>query len=79
MKTAVSLPDDVFHGAERHARRTRKSRSQLYAEALTEYLVRHAPDDVTEAMDAAVERVGVAASDPFIRTAARRILRNVEW
>jgi metal-responsive CopG/Arc/MetJ family transcriptional regulator len=79
MKTAVSLPDDVFQGAERHARRTRKSRSQLYADALTEYLARHAPDDVTEAMDAVVERVGPATSDPFTRKAARRILQNVEW
>jgi len=29
MKTAISIPDDVFEGAERLARRTKKSRSQL--------------------------------------------------
>ena len=34
MKTAISLPDDLFLAAERQAKRTRKSRSQLYAEAL---------------------------------------------
>lgn len=79
MKTAVSLPDDVFEGAERHARRTRKTRSQLYAEALTEYLARHAPDEVTEGMNAVVERVGFAAAEPFVRRAAGRTLRNVEW
>src|SRR4051812_18924866 len=50
MKTAVSLPDRVYREAEGYARRTRKSRSQLYAEALAEYLARHAPDEVTEAM-----------------------------
>jgi hypothetical protein len=44
MKTAVSLPDVVFHAAERQARRTKKSRYQLYAEALREYLARNAPD-----------------------------------
>ena len=33
MKTAVSLPDRVYQEAEGYAKRTRKSRSQLYAEA----------------------------------------------
>jgi metal-responsive CopG/Arc/MetJ family transcriptional regulator len=36
MKTAVSIPDRIFREAERHARRSKKSRSQLYAEALVE-------------------------------------------
>jgi hypothetical protein len=79
MKTAVSLPEAVFRGAERHARRTRKSRSQLYADALVEYLARHAPDDITEDMNAALDRLGPAAPDPFPARAAGRILRSVEW
>jgi metal-responsive CopG/Arc/MetJ family transcriptional regulator len=79
MKTAVSLPDDVFHGAERFARRARKARSQLYAEAIAEYLARHAPDEVTENMNAVVDRLGAAAPDVFRRTAARRSLEHVEW
>jgi hypothetical protein len=33
MKTAVSLPERVYREAEGYAKRTRKSRSQLYAEA----------------------------------------------
>jgi metal-responsive CopG/Arc/MetJ family transcriptional regulator len=79
MKTAVSLPDDVFRGAERHAKRTRKSRSQLYAEALAEYLARHAPEDVTEDMNAVVEQLGEAPPDSFMTAAARRTLKRVEW
>ena len=78
MKTAVSLPDEVFRAAERQARRTRKSRSQLYAEALSEYLARHAPDEVTAAMDAVVEKVAEPA-DRFVATAARRVLERTEW
>jgi metal-responsive CopG/Arc/MetJ family transcriptional regulator len=42
MKTAVSIPDEVYQGAERLARRTKKSRSRLYGDALKEYLARHA-------------------------------------
>jgi metal-responsive CopG/Arc/MetJ family transcriptional regulator len=78
MKTAVSLPDDVFRAAEAQARRTKKSRSQLYAEALAEYLARHAPDEVTEAMNRVLERVK-EPKDPFVSAAARRILERSEW
>ncbi|MDQ3347786.1 MAG: hypothetical protein M3545_07455 [Acidobacteriota bacterium] len=79
MKTAISLPDALYLGAERHAKRTRKSRSQLYAEALSEYLSRHAPDEVTENMDSVVEQLGESASDPFVAGVARRVLESVEW
>ena len=41
MKTAISIPDDVFQGAERLARRTKKSRSQLFSDAVREYISRH--------------------------------------
>jgi metal-responsive CopG/Arc/MetJ family transcriptional regulator len=79
MKTAVSLPDRVYREAEGYARRARKSRSQLYAEALTEYLARHAPDEVTEAMNVVVDELGDAAPDAFVQRAGRRVLRSVEW
>jgi metal-responsive CopG/Arc/MetJ family transcriptional regulator len=78
MKTAISLPDDVFQAAERHARRTCKSRSQLYAEALEEYLTRHTPDEITEAMNQVMDQVG-ALADPFVAGAARRSLERTEW
>lgn len=79
MKTAVSLPDRVYREAEGYAKRTKKSRSQLYAEALAEYLARHAPDEVTEAMNVVVDELGDAAADPFVQQAGRRMLRSVEW
>ena len=78
MKTAVSLPEDVYRAAERHARRARKSRSQLYAEALSEYLARHAPDEVTEAMNQVVAQLK-EPTEPFVTAAARRILEQSEW
>ena len=78
MKTAVSIPDDVFAGAERMAKRTKKSRSQLFSDAIREYLARHAAEEVTEAMDrvcAGLER----SPDEFTSAAARRILEKTEW
>ena len=79
MKTAISLPDDVFLAAEQQAKRMQKSRSQFYAEALTEYLVRHAPDEVTEAMNRVVEQLGEPKPDPFLTASARRVFERAEW
>jgi len=53
MKTAVSIRDEIFKGAERLARKTKRSRSRLFSDALREYLARHTADSVTEAMDRA--------------------------
>jgi metal-responsive CopG/Arc/MetJ family transcriptional regulator len=78
MKTAVSIPDEIYHGAERLARRTKKSRSQLFSDALLEYLARHAPDEVTEAMDRACAEVG-EDNDSFVAAASRRILERSQW
>ena len=78
MKTAISLPDEVFQAAERHARRVGKSRSRVYAEALAEYLVRHGPDEITAAMNAVVNELN-ESPDGFVGAAARRTLERVEW
>jgi metal-responsive CopG/Arc/MetJ family transcriptional regulator len=79
MKTAVSIPDDVFEKAERYAQRLKKTRSEVYSQALREFVARHyAPEEITEAWNAVLEKVGTE-SDPFVNEAARRILEKVEW
>lgn len=78
MKTAVSVPDDVFDRAEALAHREKRSRSEVYSAALREYVARHAPDDVTEALDRVVAEVG-QADDLFARVATEQILRATEW
>ena len=78
MKTAISLPKDVFEEAERIAKRARKSRSQLYCEALREYVARHSPDEVTEALDRAIEENG-QWEERFVTLASAQTLARVEW
>jgi metal-responsive CopG/Arc/MetJ family transcriptional regulator len=78
MKTAVSIPDDVFEGAERLARRTRKSRSQVFSDALREYVARHAASEVTEAMNRGCAELG-NPKDSFVSAAPRRVLKRSEW
>jgi len=78
MKTAVSIPDELFEEAERLARRVKRSRSEVYSRALAEYVARHAPDRVTEAMDRALDEIR-EPGDQFARAASRRILQRSDW
>ena len=78
MKTAVSIPDEIFEKVERLAEREQQSRSEVYSAALREYVARHAPDEITEAMNRVCDQVG-AEPDQFLTAAARRVLEHVEW
>lgn len=78
MKTAISVPDQLFDQAEKLARKTGKSRSQIYQEALVEYLLRRVPEAVTEAMDQALAEID-QGSDPWLSRAARQALERAEW
>ena len=78
MKTAVSVPDDVFEKVERFARRTRRSRSEVFSAALREYVARHAPDEVTDSMNAVCEKID-GDRDAFVAESSRRILKKSEW
>lgn len=80
MKTAVSIPDDIFEAAETYARRTKRSRSRLFSEALQEYLSRRTPEKLTEAMDEALARIGDPKEDrTFTSESASRLLKDSEW
>lgn len=79
MKTAVSVPDDLFAQVDRLARRSRRSRSEVYGAALREYVARHSPDELTAGLDAVLSDIGEPGSDPFVSAAARRVLEIAEW
>ena len=68
----------MFEEAERLVRATSRSRSELYTLALSEYLARHAPDRVTEAMDRVVAEVAEPVNE-FVVEAAKRTLVRIEW
>ena len=79
MKTAVSVPDDLFAQVDRLARRSRRSRSEVCSAALREYVAHHAPDEVTAGLDAVVAEIGQADAGAFTTAAARRTLGSTEW
>jgi metal-responsive CopG/Arc/MetJ family transcriptional regulator len=78
MKTAISIPDDIFDGAERLARRTKRSRSRIFSDAVREYLARHSPEEVTEAANRACAVIG-EVQDGFATAAARRVFERNQW
>ena len=78
MKTAVSIPDDVFQDAERLASRLQTSRSKLYARALAEFVARHDDDRITALMDQAIHEAG-EKGDTFLDVAAKQTVQRAEW
>ncbi|HEV7669419.1 MAG TPA: hypothetical protein VGS22_12920 [Thermoanaerobaculia bacterium] len=78
MRTAISIPDTVFEEAERLVAELQTSRSQLYSRALQEFVARHSPERLTEAMNRVIDEIGDEV-DEFSRRAGRSVLERVEW
>jgi metal-responsive CopG/Arc/MetJ family transcriptional regulator len=78
MKTAISLPDDLFDKAEKLARRLKKSRSQFYREAVADLVARYDEQAMIEAINRAYQSPD-PETDGFVTEAARRNLEQTEW
>ena len=52
MRTAISLPESLLHAADALAKHMGMSRSELFREAVTDYIEAHKHDQVREALDA---------------------------
>jgi len=50
----------------------------IYGDAFAEYLARHAPDRVTEAMSRVCADLGEGI-DEFVAAASRRTMKRSEW
>jgi predicted transcriptional regulator len=78
MKVAISLPDPVFHAAEQLAASLHKPRSQLYAEALAEYIGAHGARDITARLDR-VYAAQASELDPALAAAQVAALGDETW
>jgi len=78
MKTAVSLPDDLFRKAEATARRLRVSRSELYAKALAQFLKTQRDSAITERLNDVYSR-HTAKVDPGLHRAQMKSLGRDVW
>lgn len=80
MKTAISLPDELYHRAERLAQRLGRSRSALYADALRAYLdALDDADEVTSALDALFAADDDVQSRAPGAAAGRQLVDSGQW
>lgn len=78
MKTAISIPDELFVAADALAAKLEMSRSGLVAAALAEYIARHRAGRVTERLDA-VYAAEESRPNATVRAAGARTLRRADW
>jgi metal-responsive CopG/Arc/MetJ family transcriptional regulator len=78
MKTAISIPDEVYHSADQLAKRLGMSRSELYSKAVSNYINAHKNEAVTKALDQiyAKEKSKI---DPVINVMQLRSLPKEAW
>lgn len=80
MKTAISIPDAVFEEAERMAKRRGLSRSELYANAVAEYVKNERFLGVRERLDVVYrDNPDDSALDPMLEAAQARSLPKERW
>jgi hypothetical protein len=80
MKTAISIPDAIFEEAERLAKRRGWSRSELYANAVAEFVKGERFLGVRERLDAVYgENPDDAQLDPILDRAQARSLPAEKW
>jgi predicted transcriptional regulator len=78
MKTAVSVPDEVFRIGERVAHQLGLSRSALYTKALEEFLARHDDEEITRRLNE-IYAHEPATIDPAISRLAAQSLPKESW
>jgi predicted transcriptional regulator len=76
MKTAVSLPDDLFENADVLAEKLGLSRSALYATAVAEFVAKHRGGDVTARLDAVYQKSETRVAKSLRRAQAKSVVPN---
>ena len=78
MKTAISVPDDVFELSERLAKKLKVSRSRIFAMGVKKLAEEHDDDEVTARLNEFYSKEK-AEIDPVVMKMAALSLPNDEW
>ena len=79
MKTAISIPDEIFELATRRAKKLGISRSELITRALSEYLREQRGREVSASYDRAFGPDEGDDEAALRRAGARKALSDIEW
>lgn len=78
VKTSVFVPEATVRVADRLANASGKTRSDIFVEALQEYVARHDPDAIVEAINNVADSLYVQTCD-FADAANRRVFERNPW
>ena len=78
MKTAISIPDQVFEAAESLAHRLGVSRSELYAKAVEAFIKQHRNQGVTARLNEVYSAESNSLEDEYYKLQHRSIDRE-DW
>lgn len=79
MKTAISIPDELFEAADNMARHMGLSRSELYRTAIAAFLALHAESLITEQLDTVHGTAPVNGLDPVLARMQGASLVREDW
>jgi predicted transcriptional regulator len=78
MKTAISLPDNIFEMADVLAGKMHLSRSQLYVMALEKFIRDNQESDITHRINEFIDKHGQPTDKIFLNSSVKE-MRKVEW
>ena len=82
MKTAISLPDEVFESANLLAGKMRITRSKLYSMALEKFIRDNQKDDITSKINDYIDKYGQPIDPEFLNAGLkdfREATKNDSW
>jgi len=80
MKTAISIPDEIFEKAERTAKKLGVSRSELYAKAIRDFIEHHRRENLTEKLNEIYSTdESISGLDPHLMSLQTLSLKREQW
>ncbi len=78
MKTAISIPDQVFSRADAFARHRKMTRSALFTIAVDEFIQHHRQEDITERLNEVYAKEN-SSLDPVLDELQTLSLSKEDW
>ena len=80
MKTAISIPDEIFKEAEKTAKKLGVSRSELYSKAVHDFVEHYGRKNLTEKLDEIYSKdESLSELDPHLMDLQTQSLNKEKW
>jgi hypothetical protein len=82
MKTAISVPDEIFESADALAGKLHVTRSKLYSMALEQFIKENEKENITQKINEYIEKYGQPVDQAFLDFGLREMremTKNDTW